>query len=164
MGHLLKDQSVTVRYQDPDYSRLLQGIRNGPPASCATLIALTGAPKVQMQRAANELAASLGKPLHRVDLPTVTGTYIGETEKNLGRQLGRARASGAVLFFDEADALFGKRTGVKDSHDRYASLETGHLLDEVRRHRGLAIALFRSSAEAERRRAGWRQVVVRVPL
>ena len=161
MTILPKDQSVTVRYKDPDFSRLLQGIRNEPPTSSATLIALTGAPTFQMERAANELAASLGKPLQRVDL--LTSNYIGETEKNLGRQLARARASGAVLFFDEADALFGKRTGVKDSHDRYAAGETGHLLDEVRRHRGIVIALFRSGVEAGRRRTGWRQVLVQVP-
>ena len=161
MAILHKDQPVTVRYRDPDFSRLLQGLRNEPLASSATLIALTGAPTFQMERAANELAATLGKPLQRVDL--TTSKYIGETEKNLARQLARAKAFGAVLFFDEADALFGKRTGVKDSHDRYATVETGHLLDEVSRHRGLVIALFASSTEAGRRRAGWRHMVVRFP-
>jgi SpoVK/Ycf46/Vps4 family AAA+-type ATPase len=89
--------------------------------------------------AAENLARELGLDLHRVDLSGVVSKYIGETEKNLARVLDRAARSGAVLYFDEADALFGKRTGVKDSHDRYANLEVGYLLQRIERHDGVAI-------------------------
>ena len=65
--------------------------------------------------------------------------YIGETEKNLGRLFEAAEAGGAVLFFDEADALFGKRSEVKDSHDRYANLEVDYLLQRMETYRGLAV-------------------------
>lgn len=63
-----------------------------------------------------------------VDLSTVVSKYIGETEKNLRRLFEQAAETGAILFFDEADALFGKRAGVKDSHDRYANLEVSYIL------------------------------------
>src|SRR5688572_29199827 len=76
--------------------------------------------------------ALLGKELRRdvlrVDLSAVVSKYIGETEKNLKRLFDDAESKAAVLFFDEADALFGKRTEVKDAHDRYANLEVGYLL------------------------------------
>ena len=65
--------------------------------------------------------------------------YIGETEKNLRRVFDAAEASGAMLLFDEADALFGKRTEVKDSHDRYANIEVSYLLQRMEAYRGLAI-------------------------
>ena len=73
--------------------------------------------------AAEVLAAELGLDLYRIDLAAVVSKYIGETEKNLRRVFDAAEASGAVLLFDEADALFGKRSEVKDSHDRYANIE-----------------------------------------
>jgi SpoVK/Ycf46/Vps4 family AAA+-type ATPase len=74
-----------------------------------------------------------------VDLSAVVSKYIGETEKNLHRIFEQAQASNAILFFDEADALFGKRTDVKDAHDRYANLETGYLLQRIEEYPGLVI-------------------------
>ena len=85
------------------------------------------------------LAADLGLDLHRVDLSQVVSKYIGETEKNLRRIFDAAEAGGAVLLFDEADALFGKRSEVKDSHDRYANIEVSYLLQRMETYRGLAI-------------------------
>src|SRR6185437_2410777 len=76
---------------------------------------------------------------YRIDLATVVSKYIGETEKNLKRLFDGADASGAVLLFDEADALFGKRSEVKDSHDRYANIEIAYLLQRVEAYRGLAV-------------------------
>ena len=75
-------------------------------------------------------AGPLTKPIRtiHVDLSTVVSKYIGETEKNLRRVFERAAESGAALFFDEADALFGKRTGAKEAHDRYANLEVAYIL------------------------------------
>jgi SpoVK/Ycf46/Vps4 family AAA+-type ATPase len=74
-----------------------------------------------------------------VDLSQVVSKYIGETEKNLRRIFDAAEAGGAVLLFDEADALFGKRSEVKDSHDRYANIEVSYLLQRMETYRGLAI-------------------------
>jgi SpoVK/Ycf46/Vps4 family AAA+-type ATPase len=77
--------------------------------------------------------------LYRIDLSQVVSKYIGETEKNLRRVFDAAEEGGAVLLFDEADALFGKRSEVKDSHDRYANIEVSYLLQRMEAYRGLAI-------------------------
>jgi len=89
--------------------------------------------------AAEVLANALQLNLYRIDLSSVVSKYIGETEKNLRRLFDAAEDGGAVLFFDEADALFGKRSEVKDSHDRYANIEINYLLQRIEAYRGLAI-------------------------
>jgi SpoVK/Ycf46/Vps4 family AAA+-type ATPase len=89
--------------------------------------------------AAEVLARTMRLDLYRVDLSAVVSKYIGETEKNLRRVFDAAEESGAVLLFDEADALFGKRTEVRDSHDRHANVEVSYLLQRVEAYRGLAI-------------------------
>ncbi|GAA1445888.1 ATP-binding protein [Leifsonia poae] len=89
--------------------------------------------------AAEVLANGLGLLLYRIDLSAVVSKYIGETEKNLRRLFDAADGGGAILFFDEADALFGKRSEVKDSHDRYANIEVNYLLQRMETYRGLAI-------------------------
>ncbi|MDR3698759.1 MAG: ATP-binding protein [Candidatus Sulfopaludibacter sp.] len=99
----------------------------------------TGEPGTGKTMAAQVLAGELGLDLFRVDLSRVMSKYIGETEKNLSRLFDDARASGAILFFDEADALFGKRTEVKDAHDRYANLEIGYLLQRMEEHAGTTV-------------------------
>lgn len=107
--------------------------------------------------AAETLAGELGRPLQRVKLSEVVGKYIGETEKNLQRLLDKAQAAGAILLFDEADALFGKRTAVKDSHDRYANQEVSYLLQTLERHQGIVILTSNSKGNldrAQRRRLG----------
>ena len=97
--------------------------------------------------AAEILANHLKLDLYRIDLAGVVSKYIGETEKNLKKVFDAAEHSGAILFFDEADALFGKRTEVKDSHDRYANIEVNYLLQRMEDYRGLAIlATNRKSA------------------
>ena len=88
---------------------------------------------------AEVLATELGVDLFRVDLSAVVDKYIGETEKNLRRVFDAAEDGGALLFFDEADALFGRRSEVKDSHDRYANIEVNYLLQRMESYRGLAI-------------------------
>lgn len=85
------------------------------------------------------LANHLRLNLYRIDLSSVVSKYIGETEKNLRRLFDAAEDGGAILFFDEADALFGKRSQVKDSHDRYANIEVNYLLQRMESYRGLAI-------------------------
>jgi hypothetical protein len=89
--------------------------------------------------AAEVLADELCLDLYRIDLSAVVSKYIGETEKNLRRVFDAAEESGAILLFDEADALFGKRSEVKDSHDRYANIEVSYLLQRMEAYRGLAI-------------------------
>ena len=89
--------------------------------------------------AAEVLAAELRLDLYRIDLSQVVSKYIGETEKNLKRVFDAAEGGGVVLLFDEADALFGRRSEVKDSHDRYANIEVSYLLQRMEAYRGLAI-------------------------
>ena len=86
--------------------------------------------------AAEVLAKALRLDLFRIDLAGVVSKFIGETEKNLRRVFDAAEDGGAILFFDEADALFGKRTEVKDSHDRYANIEINYLLQRMESYRG----------------------------
>ena len=85
------------------------------------------------------MANELHLELFRIDLSAVVSKYIGETEKNLARVFDAAEDRGAILLFDEADALFGKRSEVKDSHDRYANIEVSYLLQRMEAYRGLAI-------------------------
>jgi hypothetical protein len=98
-----------------------------------------GAPGTGKTMAAEAIAGAVGMPLFRIDLSQVVNKYIGETEKNLRRLFDAADAADVILFFDEADALFGKRTEVKDAQDRYANLEISYLLERMERFKGLAI-------------------------
>jgi SpoVK/Ycf46/Vps4 family AAA+-type ATPase len=88
---------------------------------------------------AEVLAHELGLDVYRIDLSAVVSKYIGETEKNLKQVFDAAEEGGVLLLFDEADALFGKRGDVKDSHDRYANIEVGYLLQRMETYQGLAI-------------------------
>jgi len=96
--------------------------------------------------AAGIVAGELGLELYRVDLGALIDKYVGETEKNLSRVFDAAGRSGAVLFFDEADALFGRRGEVRDSHDRYANIQISHLLQKMDSYEGLAILATNLSA------------------
>jgi hypothetical protein len=89
--------------------------------------------------AARVLASEIGLELFRIDLATVVSKWLGETEKNLDRVFAAAQGANAVLFFDEADAVFGRRSDVSDSHDRYANLQTAFLLQRIEQHDGPVI-------------------------
>ncbi len=89
--------------------------------------------------AAEVLAKELGLDLYKIDLSTVVSKYIGETEKNLEKIFHEAASSNAILFFDEADAIFGKRSEVKDAHDRYANIEISYLLQRMEGYDGVTI-------------------------
>lgn len=113
--------TIKARYQ--------QGVRSllvGPSGTGKTLVA-------------SWLATKLGLPLYRVDLASVVSKYIGETEKNLAALLARAEHSEIVLLFDEADSLFGKRTDIKDSNDRFANSQTNYLLQRIEFYRGIVL-------------------------
>ena len=89
--------------------------------------------------AAEVIANELGLDLYKIDLSGVVSKYIGETEKNLDRIFTAAENANAILFFDEADALFGKRSEVRDAHDRYANIEIVYLLQKMEQYEGIAI-------------------------
>jgi SpoVK/Ycf46/Vps4 family AAA+-type ATPase len=89
--------------------------------------------------AADIMAGELGLELYKIDLSAVVSKYIGETEKNLAQIFNEAETSNAILFFDEADALFGKRSEVKDARDRYANIETSYLLQRMEEYAGIVI-------------------------
>lgn len=98
-----------------------------------------GAPGTGKTMTARHLAARLERPLARVDLASLTSKWVGETEKNLKEVLERAEVAGAILFFDEGDALFAKRGEVERGSDRYANLEVSYLLQALEQHDGIAI-------------------------
>jgi len=100
--------------------------------------------------AAEVIANTLGLDLFRIDLSAVVSKYIGETEKNLRKLFEAAQDSGAIVFFDEADALFGKRSEVKDSHDRYANIEINFLLQQMESYQGLAILASNMKASLDK--------------
>jgi SpoVK/Ycf46/Vps4 family AAA+-type ATPase len=103
---------------------------------CALFCGQSGVGKTMaVEVIANELALEV----YKIDLSTVVSKYIGETEKNLSRVFQEAESSNAILFFDEADALFGKRSEVKDAHDRYANIEINYLLQRIEEFEGLVI-------------------------
>ena len=135
--NLLKQIAGQVRHRHVVMERWGMKGRSGRGSGVAALFA--GPSGTGKTLAAEVIANELGLDLFRIDLSQVVNKYIGETEKNLGRVFDAAEAGGAVLLFDEADALFGKRSEVKDSHDRYANLEVGYLLQRIEAYQGLAI-------------------------
>jgi SpoVK/Ycf46/Vps4 family AAA+-type ATPase len=102
-------------------------------------ILFAGPPGTGKTMAAEIMAGELGLDLYKIDLSSLVSKYIGETEKNLARIFSEAETSNAILFFDEADALFGKRSEVRDSHDRYANIEVGYLLQRMEEYEGVVI-------------------------
>jgi hypothetical protein len=113
---------------------------------------------------AEALANELNLDLYRIDLSQITSKYIGETEKNLGRVFDSAEKGGSILFFDEADALFGKRTEVRDSHDRYANLEVSYLLQRMEEHTGLVVLATNMKAALDQAFLRRIRFVVNFPL
>jgi AAA+ superfamily predicted ATPase len=127
-------------------------------------VLFAGASGVGKTMTAGVIARDLGLDLYKIDLSGIVSKYIGETEKNLDRIFQAARSSNAILFFDEADALFGKRSEVKDAHDRYANIEVAYLLQKVEEHEGpvfLASNLSKNIDQAFSRRMHY---VVEFPL
>ena len=104
-----------------------------------TTVLFVGPDGPRKTAAAELLGRELGRDLYRVDLTKIVSKYIGETEKNLRRVFKEATDRHAILMFDEAGALFGKRSEVNDSHDRYANIEVNYLLRRMKTYRGLAI-------------------------
>jgi len=134
---ILREIAVHVRARSRVYEDWGFAAKSGSGLGISALFA--GASGTGKTMAAEVLANELRLDLYRIDLSQVVSKYIGETEKNLRRVFDAAEEGGAILLFDEADALFGKRSEVKDSHDRYANIEISYLLQRMEVYRGLAI-------------------------
>ena len=133
----LREMALQVRQRAVVYERWGFAKKGARGLGISALFA--GASGTGKTMAAEVLAHELRLDLFRIDLSSVVSKYIGETEKNLARLFDAAECGNAILLFDEADALFGKRSEVKDSHDRYANIEVSYLLQRMEAYRGLAI-------------------------
>lgn len=134
---ILREIAIQVRHRSTVYEQWGFASKGARGLGISALFSgLSGTGKTM---AAEVLANELQLDLYRIDLSSVVSKYIGETEKNLRRVFDAAEQGGAILLFDEADALFGKRSEVKDSHDRYANIEVSYLLQRMETYRGLAI-------------------------
>ncbi len=134
---ILREIAIHVRQRTHVYENWGFSLKSSRGLGISVLFA--GASGTGKTLAAEVLSNELDLDVYRIDLSSVVSKYIGETEKNLRKIFDNAEGSGAILLFDEADALFGKRSEVKDSHDRYANLEVSYLLQRIETYRGLAI-------------------------
>ena len=123
---LLKTTTAAAEKTSRRIKRGHKVLFHGPPGTGKTI-------------AATLLGKDNGLPVYRVDLTGIVSKYIGETEKNLERLFTKATQKNGILFFDEADALFGKRTNVRDAHDRYANIDTAWLMQRIEAYKGLLI-------------------------
>ena len=133
----LRDIAVHMRHRGTVFRRW--GLDDKTSRGLGTTALFAGPPGTGKTFAAEILAGELGLDLYRIDLSSVVSKYIGETEKNLQGVFDAAESGGAILLFDEADALFGRRSEVKDSHDRHANIEVSYLLQRMETYDGLAI-------------------------
>lgn len=136
-------------------------VRKSKATSVAVLI-LSGSTALRRRKSAETLAASLDIELFRVDVSAVMSRYIGETEKNLNDVFDKAETNGAILFFDEVDALFGARSTVNNAHDRFANEETAHFLQRVESHSGIVILTTNGTQRIEQAFSPQTKVVVMV--
>jgi SpoVK/Ycf46/Vps4 family AAA+-type ATPase len=134
---LLREIAIHVRQRTRVYEHWGMASKGRRGLGISALFA--GASGTGKTMAAEVLANELRLDLYRIDLSSLVSKYIGETEKNLRKVFDAADDGGTILLFDEADALFGKRSEVKDSHDRYANIEVSYLLQRMEAYRGLAI-------------------------
>lgn len=157
---ILKQTATFAKSLDPVTEPSFAAFARSTSGQPRTVL-LTG-PISQTSEAASTLAREIGVEVLRVDLSQIVSKFIGETEKNLDRVFREAETQGALLFFDEADALFGKRTGVRDSHDRFANAAAAKaLVQRMEKFPGIAVlATGRSNLDPPfTRRFGFRMDV-----
>ncbi len=140
-------------------ARSVRRAKKSKTTSAAVLV-LSGSTALRRRKAAETLAETLKVDLFRVDLSAVVSQYLGETEQNLNDVFDKAEASGAILFFDEADALFGTGSKVKDAHDRYANAETAHFLQRIESYNGIIILTTNGKQRIDQAFSPRTQVVV----
>jgi DNA polymerase III delta prime subunit len=133
----LKEFAGAIRHREKVFRSWSFLRQSGGQAALTALF--SGASGTGKTMSASVIAQDLGQELYRIDLSAVVSKYIGETESNLERIFRAAEGSNAILFFDEADALFGKRSEVKDAHDRYANIEVAYLLQRMESYDGVMI-------------------------
>lgn len=127
----------------------IAGYLKSSKAKSGTMALFAGPSGTGKTMSAEVLAAETGRDVYRIDLASVVSKYIGETEKNLDRVLETAAAKDVVLLFDEADALFGQRTDVRDAHDRYANADTNYLLQRIEQYPGLVILISNHKSDLD---------------
>ena len=127
-------------------------------------VLFSGASGTGKTMTAGVIARDLGLDIYKIDLSSVVSKYIGETEKNLEQIFRAAESSNAILFFDEADAIFGKRSEVKDAHDRYANVEVAYLLQRIEDHRGVVILASNLSQNIDEAFSRRMHYVIEFPL
>ena len=137
----LKDTLKAICAQVEHQGRVLDewGLRRRYPYGRCVSVLMSGPPGTGKTMTAQVLASVLGLELHKVDLSQIVDKYIGETEKRLKQVFDQAEKSNMILFFDEADALLGKRSEVKDSKDKYANTEVAYLLQRMEEYRGIVL-------------------------
>jgi len=127
-------------------------------------ILFIGEPGTGKKTLASLIGQQSGKEVYRIDLSMIVSKYIGETEKNLELVFAKAENKGWILFFDEADALFGKRTNVKDAHDKYANQEVAYLLQRIEDYNGLVILATNMKHNIDDAFTRRFQTIIRFPL
>lgn len=134
---MLQEAANQIRYRRQVYEEW--GFAQIRPYGIGLNLLLTGPPGTGKTMAAQVLAAELGMELYKIQLPAVVSKYIGETERNMKRIFEEGKKSQAILFFDEADVLFGRRTEVKDSHDKYSNMEAAYMLQNMEEYTGVVV-------------------------
>lgn len=130
-----------MRYKNKEIKEIVESFKQIKESKtrAGKIILFSGPLGTGKTKAAQTLAAEMKMDLYRIDLSSVVSKYIGETEKNLSKVFKAAQEKKAILIFDEADALFGKRTEVSNSHDRYANLDVNYLLQRLEEYSGPVI-------------------------
>ncbi|TWI06201.1 vesicle-fusing ATPase [Luteimonas cucumeris] len=138
----METRVLSVHHGSRRYGQLLRRLQDD---AGGTLVALYAATARERSVLASRFARDLERPLQRIELARIVSRYVRETEKNLSRTFEAARESGAILLFDEADALFGKRTDVKSVHDRYANLQRNRILQRLENQPGTSVLAVTTS-------------------
>ena len=161
-GKVIKGKRTKTAVKKTAGNKKATSVRRAKKAKTTSVavLVLSGSTALRRRKAAETLAETLKVDLFRVDLSAVVSQYIGETEQNLNDVFDKAEASGAILFFDEADALFGTGSKVKDAHDRYANAETAHFLQRIESHNGIVILTTNGKQRIDQAFSPRTQVVV----
>jgi SpoVK/Ycf46/Vps4 family AAA+-type ATPase len=141
------NRPIKTQMAERSLGETIRLLETDPRPRSPTAVVFTALRGAALLAAARSIAKRFDRDIYRIDLSAVVSKYIGETEKNLRRLLDKAQSAGAILLFDEADVLFGKRTEVKDSHDRYIKIEHDYLLQKLKNYRGIVVLSRRRAVD-----------------